>query len=489
MSKLTSTSKSTFNFFSLSMLLSATFSAFALAIYAYLGTFSRHLADDYCSVNFTNANFFSALWLNYMNVSDRFSNFMLITFSESMSPRSVSVLPALMLTLWIMGIAWLLYEASNFSGQAWGKPTIWTLTLLLVFFALLQAPNRFQILYWRSSMAAHFAPLVFMPYLASFILRSITSVAKAPLSYWVYPLVFFVAFILGGFSEPTVVVMISLLVLAIFTTWMWLKRPTRGAVLGLLFWTFAGAVLALAVMAISPANSFRLSNAAPPTLPMLLSRGFRYGFDFILNSFRTLPLPTLFTVIMPFLIFYNIQASPTPALISIQRKRALIMLAIVPVLSYLLIVGSFLPSVYGQSFPVERARFTGQLCLVVGLMLEASLLGSLFAQYRPKIMETLPIKLFFAILLAVTALYPLRAAWISLADIPEYRTRAQEWDVRESQIYEWRAQGQTDLIVDQFNGVDGVKELDVNENHWVNRCAAQYYGLNSIRAFPQPNLP
>jgi hypothetical protein len=50
-------------------------------------------------------------------------------------------------------------------------------------------------------------------------------------------------------------------------------------------------------------------------------------------------------------------------------------------------------------------------------------------------------------------------------------------------------EGQTDPIVPQFDGVLGVKELDVNANHWVNRCAAKYYGFNSIRAFPEPNLP
>jgi hypothetical protein len=488
MSKSASNSKPTINFFPLSMWLVTGFSGLVLVIYAYLGTFSRHLADDYCSVNFTSTNFFSALWLNYLNVSDRFSNFMLITFSESVGSRSVAVLPALMLTLWVAGIAWLLYEASNFSGQVWTKSTILSLTFLLVFFALLQAPNRFQILYWRSAMAAHFAPLVFMPYLAAYILRSITFAAKAPLPLWVYPLVLFIAFILGGFSEPTVVVMISLLGLAIFSTWMWLKRPTRNAALGLLLWSFVGAVLALVVMAISPANSFRLGTP-PPALPILISRSFSYGFDFILNSFRTLPLPSLFTALMPFLIFYNLRAAPIPVLTPIQRKTYLTMLVVIPVLSYLLIVSSFMPSVYGQSFPVERARFTGQLCLVSGLMIEASLLGSLLAQYRAHIIETLPLKLISAILLAVTALYPLRAARISLADVPEYRTRAQEWDERETQIYAYRAQGQTDLIVYQFNGVEGVKELDVNANHWVNRCAAQYYGINSIRAFPQENLP
>jgi hypothetical protein len=479
-----SNSKTNLDVFSLALWLSAAFSGLVLVIYGYLGFFSRHLADDYCSVNFTKMNFFEALWQNYMNISDRFSNFMLITLSESISPHSVAILPALMLILWIAGIAWMLYEASNFNGRPWNKLTIATLTLLLVFFSLLEAPNRFQILYWRSSMATHFAPLVCMSYLAAFILRSITAAEKKPPTVWVYPLVFFVAFIIGGFSEPTVVLMISLLALAIFSTWLWLKTPARNSALWLLFWTFVGAALALTAMGISPANSFRLGNAPPPTVMVLFSRAFLYGVEFILNSFRTLPLPTLFTVLMPFLIFYNLRSESAPALTSGQRKNMLILMAVIPVICYLLIVGSFLPSVYGQSFPVERARFTGQLCLVAGLMIEASLLASLLAQFK----TSLPLKLISAVLLAVTALYPLRSAWISLGDIPEYRTRAQEWDVREGQIFEWRKKS-LDLIVDQFNGVDGVKELDVSENHWVNRCAAQYYGLNTIRAYPQPNIP
>ncbi len=331
-------------------------------------------------------------------------------------------------------------------------------------------------------MSAHFAPLVFMPYLAASILRSIFAAEKKPTAFWVYPLIFFFSFILGGFSEPTVMVIISLLALAIFSTWLWMKRPTRGAALSLLIWSFAGAALALVVMAISPANAFRLNNAAPPTLPILLLRTFGYGFDFILNSFRTLPLPTLFTVLMPFLVFYNLYALPTPVLTPIQRKRAMIMLAVIPILSYLLIVAGFLPSVYGQSFPVERARFSGQVSLVAGLMIEAALLGSLSAQFRSRIVETLSFKLVSAILLAVAAFYPLRAAWISLADVPVYRARAEMWDEREAQIYNLREQGQTDLMIIQFDGLEGVKELDVNANHWVNRCAAKYYEVDSIRA-------
>src|SRR5258706_595956 len=96
------TSKPNFNLLSFSMWLVTTFSGSAVAVYAYLGIFSRHLADDYCVASFTRSNFFAALWENYLTISDRFSNFMLIALSESAWPRSVAILPALMVVLWAL---------------------------------------------------------------------------------------------------------------------------------------------------------------------------------------------------------------------------------------------------------------------------------------------------------------------------------------------------------------------------------------------------
>ncbi len=471
----------TSKFFNFSLWLLTAFSGSVLAIYAYLGTFSRHLADDYCVVDFLNTDFPTALWTNYLNVSDRFSNFMLITLSESIGTWTVSALPAFMLSLWVFGIAWLMFESSRFSGQAWSKLLIATLTFLLVFLALLQAPNRFQILYWRSAMAAHFAPLVFMPFLAASILRSIHTAETKPTAFWVYPLLFLTSFLIGGFSEPTVLVMISLLALALFCAWLWMKHPARKTALTLLAVSFVGAVLALTVMAVSPAHAFRLENAAPPSIPVTFARTFDYGIEFITNSFRTLPLPTLFTVLIPFLIFYHLYAAPVPAFSAEQRKRIYLLLAGIPILSYLLIVASFLPSVYGQSFPVERARFTGQLCLVAGLMIEAALFGSLAAQFRSQVNL---LKWASIVLLVASALYPLRAAWLAWGEVPSYRERADLWDEREVMIFQLIEERQTDPIVPQFDGVLGVKELDVNANHWVNRCAAKYYGFDSIRAYP-----
>jgi hypothetical protein len=95
----------------------------------------------------------------------------------------------------------------------------------------------------------------------------------------------------------------------------------------------------------------------------------------------------------------------------------------------------------------------------------------------------LPLEKISALLLIISAFYPLRAGFLTIkTDVPTYSARAMAWDEREAMIFKLRAQGETDLVIPQLSGVDGVKELDVYADHWVNRCAAQYYGVNSIQA-------
>jgi hypothetical protein len=159
-------------------------------------------------------------------------------------------------------------------------------------------------------------------------------------------------------------------------------------------------------------------------------------------------------------------------------------------LIWLLIAAGFSPSVYGQGFPVERMRFLARTMMIAAFMFEGALLGLLLKNLSFTNGRRL---IYWAVLILFTTLtiaYPARVAYnIYTVDVPEYRTRAGMWDVRQDQIHALIAQGQTDLIVDQFDGVKGVKEMDVNADHWINRCAAQYYGVNSIRAVPQDNLP
>ncbi len=465
--------------------LSAAFTA-TLAVYAYLGTFSRHLADDYCVSDLIRGNFLLNLWSNYLTVSDRFSNFIFIAGTELISPNSIALLPAVMLIAWIAGLAWLMYEASVLVGDRWPMPLVGVLSLSLVFFAILQAPNLFQTLYWRASIAAHLVPLVSIPFLYSFLTRSIRRAAEQSNRFWVFILLFIFSFLVGDFSEPTDAVMIVMIGIAILSARVWDKGNGRRQTLQVLGWTLAGAFFAMLVMAVSPANAFRLGTPPPPLI-ILINRSLSYSFEFILESVKARPLPTFVSMIIPLLIFHA-RSQRLPVLGRNQKYLMILMLLLIPILAFILIVASFSPSVYGQGYPLERARFSGTFLYVVACSFEGGLLGVLLAQWRGRFIQFSSLQWISVALLGITALYPLRNGWLTLSKVTEYRDRASAWDQREQYIQELKTQGLTDLLIPQLDGVYGIKELDVNTTHWANRCAAIYYNVSTIRAIP-PNGP
>ena len=465
------------------VLLSATLTV-GLASFAYLGIFSRTLADDYCIADLLNGNFLINLWNNYLTVSDRFSNYIFIAASESIWPRSDSLLPAILLVGWTVGLVWLLKEVNTWTGQNWTLMMRVVLALTLVFFTILQVPNRYQTLYWRASSAAHLVPLVLMPYIFAYLSLSIRSSADRPTTAWTFTLLFLSFFFVSDFSEPSAAVINVLLGTAIIFVLFWGKEPSRKQAIYSLGWAMAGALTALVIMAASPANSLRLGTPPPP-IPLLVIRSVSYTYDFILEAIRIRPLPILVSILIPFLI--SLAHSNKPVALPAVNKDQIISLFLtvaVPILAFILIAASFAPSVYGQGYPLERARLSGIFIFSIAFMVEGALLGIFLNQWQPGFVDhkiSVGIRIVF---LCAVAFYSLRAGWLTLADRPEYQDRANTWDEREIYINDLTEQGNTDLLIPQMDGIYGIKELDVDAGHWVNRCAAFYYNVNSIRAIP-----
>lgn len=438
--------------------------AFSIALTAYLGIYARHMADDYCAHKF-RGDFFAALWRNYLTTSDRYSNFALISLSESISPKSVPALPPIMLALWSFGCILLLIELIKVFNLPIRKAAVWALALCVVFFSLLMAPNLYQIVYWRASMAVHFAPLVFFTYFAVYLLRQSAKAGQTPL--WQYAVNFMLAFLIGGFSEPTTVAFIA--AGGLITLLLWGKPAMRISISA-----WIGFIAAILVMLSAPANSLRLGTPPPP-LPVLFANSFLYAYQFALNTLNTLRLPALLVFLVPFLILY-LQFQNQKA----DTRRLGLFFVIAPVLAYLFITASFAPSVYGQSFPVERARFTGLLSLVLGLAGMGASAGAALAQWKPA--TALWVQWAALGLMIILAVYPFRAAVQSYLGSEPLRTQAYWWDLRNDFILRQVHAGKRELIIPGLGGFMGVKEIDQRPDHWINNCAAAYYGLDSIRA-------
>jgi hypothetical protein len=455
----------------------------ALALYAYLGTFSRYGSDDYClSAFFLQDNLVGALIQRYFIASSRYTNILFIGLVDNIFGwYNVAILPSLMLTLFVWGVYLLLKEIGEMTGLRWSRWMIFLLSLLLIYFSVSQAPDLYETLYWRAGMTSHFAPLVFIPFFGTFLLRQIRKAKERSPSLWVQTVCFLIPLLLGGLSEPPTALMITILGLGICAAW-WIDPGYRRSILILLTWSLLGALTALIVMVLAPANSIRIQTPPPP-LPELVLRIISYPSYFIIDTLRALPLPTLISVAVPALLFYVKYAHSSERLSREVYTHLGILLILILIFTYLFIAASFAPSAYGQSYPAPRARFIGRVLLTAALMTEGSLLGALATQMKGSFFESSYVRGFAMFALILLALYPLRTAWRILQEIPAYQERAAAWDLRESEIYALKAEGEQDLIV-RFLRKEKIQDLGDHADFRLNRCAAALYGVDSIVAMP-----
>jgi len=359
---------------------------------------------------------------------------------------------------------------------------VFFLSLFIVYCSVTQAPDLYETLYWRAGMTSHFAPLVLMPFFGTFLLKQIRKVRERSPSLWVQAACLFIPLVLGGLSEPPTALMITILGLAVVAVWWWSDVRYRRSILILLLWSLMGALAALIVMAVAPANSLRMQTP-PPGIAELLSRIVSYPSYFILDTWRAFLVPTLVSIAVPALLFYVKYTYSSRTILRETRNRLGILMLVVLLLTYLLIAAGFAPSAYGQSYPVPRARFIGRVLMTIALIMEGALLGTLASQFRTNLFQPAVLHGFATFMLIILMLYPLRTAWRLFGEVHSYQERAEAWDSRESEIKTLKAEGEKDLVV-RFLSSERLQDLGDHTGFRLNRCAAALYGVDSIVAVP-----
>jgi hypothetical protein len=463
-----------------------------MGVYSYLGTYSRYIADDYCeAVLVTRSSPISAVIERYQagdwRAANRYSNLLFVGFSELIGGKNMQITIASMVIIWAVGLVWSAHELRKFLGINWMNSMDWFLGLTLGMFSFLQAPNLFQTVYWRSSMMTHFAPLVFGTLLFAFWVRQARYSINRQLFWMTYPLIFIATFIIAGFSEPPVTTMVTGLSLTMLAVWIWGAPPVKQRFLALLAWTFAGAFLGLMALVFSPANA-NMEQGVIPGLLDILRDSFLYSYVFIADSIRVFPIPGAVSFLIPALLVWLFMQTSASEFSPIQKRVLWVIVLFSPVVMWILIAAGFSPSVYGQGYPVERMRFLARTIMTFTIMLEGAAFGCLLRDLKFGFARASVQLIAVAIMILVGFVYPVRAAIAVFGDNhEEYLTRARLWDLREAYIVRHADLGEKDLVIPAFSGVYKIKELDINPNHWTNRCSAQYYGVNTIQAVSVPD--
>jgi hypothetical protein len=456
--------------------------AAALLICAYLGTFSRYLADDYCqSVFLIESNTFQATLKSYIVWSDRYSNLFLIQLVEWGGKWGLQLMSAVTLLLWVVGLTWLVSEIAKSVRLEWNSGNNSWIAGLVILISLIEAPNLYQVLYWRAGLVTYLAPLLIFSYIAAFFLWQVRTGFQKFQLFGIGLVCFVLIFFAGGSSETTSALQICILLIAIFFVWLDKKPAHRREVLIILGVSLTAAVLSMLVMALAPGNGVRL-NTPTSNIILLIKQTLVYTAQFIWLTLRTLPLPCAISFAIPFLVtginFTQAKEQPPRDLPFPLWLPALI----VPVILFITIAFSFAPSAFAQSYPVDRARFPAHFLMTLALAAEGGILAMITSRVHFPF-RSVYTQFAAGLVLCLLALYPIRAAYNLYSAVePEYRGWASAWDARQGMIFAEKAGGLQELVVPRLPGIGYVKELDYRPNYWVNRCAEKFYGIQSIKA-------
>lgn len=445
----------------------------ALAVYAYLGIFTRYMGDDYCllaQVKF--GDIFTNSWNKYLLKSNRFSNLFVLGFWE-LFPRNIAFIPALHILLWGGGLYWLSSELNKTLEMKLGASVRLLAAEAIILFSFFTTPNLFQVLYWRPGQVSYLTPIVFFTLLTAWMVRL---VRLQKVSTPVLALFAFLAFFIGGLSETLGALHISILVISIACVYYFDTSARRKPALTLMTAMLIGALAALLAMFISPANEFRINDEnGSPSLMTVFIRDVNFSFFFLRIAVTNLPLPLFMLLAISSLFSHRFFLDNGAKKID---RRFYWVFILIPVLLYGLIFATFAPSAYGQSYPLERVRFPAYFLLMVAIMALGISAGYVLSVIKfPVVVKNAALALTF-----LAFLYPLWMTRQPLSTYEERRLFALRWDEREQMIYDMKTGGEQDLTIPGLDGYEGVKELDVRPFFWLNSCAAQLYDVHSISA-------
>jgi hypothetical protein len=445
-------------------------------LYILMGWFVRHRADDFCfSGTFHEFGFIGGLTEFYSMISNRFSAFMLWSFSDLFGEKAIRFIP--MLAILFMGIAiYIMIHTIAVRNDLWSSQILSLFSAqILTFFFLYLSPSIHQSVYWRAALVHYFLPVPVLLLMLLFVIRQ-----KPVDKRWFLKLLFFFlsALFMAGLSESYAALQggaFSILLIA------YLFHSSRSQMNHYLNYSVAailGTLAALLIMIVSPGNALKIATVDQATsIGSVIAISLNSAISFIFYTIRAQWLP--FSVL--FLLGFLLATIPVPnAPQHFSRIRLARTIALIPIGVFLLIFCISAPTAYGMlAYPEKRVLMLALIVLVMGIFSIGFSLGLLGVSIlRP----TLRLRMIAIVLVLILSVYPLYSLQSISVMRDFYRSRASLWDQQQEEILKQIASGETDLVVTALDAHAEIAEMRDYSGFWVNLCTAQYYNVDTIIA-------
>lgn len=457
----------------------------ALVLIGYIGSFTRYMADDYCSVYWAQRfGLFRSVWYWYISWSGRFSAYASDWFIMLIGSRNVRLVPPIALAIWLGVTVLAIYLFLRRLGTntfLFGAALLSAVIFLFVVFLLM--PDIQQSFLWWNGMRSYTLPLILLTLFAVLFQLSIDRLKTRRMILLACLFSFLYLFANAGLSDTFAVTQFALLaILAAWRIFLARKRDERDASLAILIAGIVGTMLALVVIIVAPGNAVREA-ALQPHLNLLDvfmvafqgTQGHGMSWLSLLQNMVNTPERWLALIGIIFVVAWAG---------SIQRRLALD-LYLVPAfaaLGVILSYVSFLPASWGTSEPPPtRTLSVAEFALIACLFPMAFIAGNWFsAKINPRtVMGVLLVPAIFAITISavmnIQELYQSRETYITFAE---------RWDVAENQILEAKASHQESVTVPSWKNWAGLEVFSDNSKNWLNVCASGYYGIRVIGETP-----
>ena len=460
-----------------------------LALLAYVGFYNRYWGDDWCyNRDFNNLGLWKTINTYFMTgeqahrgySTNRYSLTLLSGLFYLLGIFGTQIVATVIIVVWLAGMVWSISNISKLTGGI-PKSVILLGCALLLYFNLFISTQRFQVLYWQAGVHYSFS-LITAVYLFGIITAQMVRGQENKLD---VVLIALLAFFGGGLSEIGSVYLLAGISLTLTIFWYLKRKGLDWAVrvFPLLRTAFVFLVLAVIVLIISPSNSRYWDSSEKPTSWFyVLPLSFKYAFDFMIQSIRSLPIPH-FILFLYFIslaiVFRFVQPANLP--MDFWKTTRLAILAVIIV--WLMISAVQAPGVrFYHAPPDPRGQSLSRFTMLVGL----AWIAWLYGQYISTNISKKWLNVFAVVGLLIGCSYTIRMIKVNYAELPSYIYRAELWDKRDAYIKNAKAQGVQlvkVLVIDMKGiGVQDIMRSRDMEAESVVSCGSEYYGVKAIQA-------
>ncbi len=448
-----------------------------LALHAYLGTYSRYIADDFCSAAMARRfGLLRAVWYWYLNWTGRYSASALDAVFGLLGPSVTPFMPGLVLLVWLGVQTWSTRVLSGHETKL-SLLTCLGLGVSVLFVTLSLSPNVPQSLYWGQGMRSIVPPLILGVLFADLLMlfrRGRWPVGRYAL--WL-ALAFLMAFLMGGLNETYTALELSLMGFVLLLVLVLGSAASDRATLVFVGAGLLGAALSFLVVVSAPGNVYRQAYYPPPPDVTGILRIAWAGFlQFLQASFTRTDrlLAALGALILS--TFFGMQ---------VQELRPRLWIAPLALASALVFTFvCFLPAAYGLSdVPPDRTLMMPAYLIAIALVLSGFTIGSQLRIHAAAAPSSAGLE---AGMLALAALACLTTVFLADRQLLEsrhaYADYASNWQRMNAAIVDARSHGQTQVVVTAIPNWADLNEPNDNPKFWVNVCYREYYGIEVLAA-------